>query len=127
MVEAGTTYPEIAAHFGVTVSGVQQAVERIGLQKRTLSHKKYIPWRVLREHSQSGPATSLRRLSKVAQGGQEPMVKLNTALRWATRLEESDMDIDYDPDLGFYERPADKDDWHIHMVLQDVREALQSS
>jgi hypothetical protein len=125
MVEAGKTYPEIAAHYNVTVSGVQQAVERIGLQKKALSHKKFVPWRVQREHSHSGPATSLRRLSSVSQGRQVPLEKLNTALRWATRLYEDNLDIDYDENTGFFEKPAEEPDWHIRMVLDTVREALK--
>ncbi|GII83359.1 hypothetical protein Ssi03_13490 [Sphaerisporangium siamense] len=120
MVEAGKTYREIAHHFNVSVSGVQQAVERIGMQKKALSHKKFIPWTLDKEHVHTGPATSLRNLSKVAQGAQVPMAKLNTALRWAYRLEEAGLDIDYTPEAGFFEKPA-KEPSHIHMVLQDVQ------
>jgi hypothetical protein len=125
MLEAGKTYAEIARHFGVTVGGIQQAVEAIGLQKKTMSHAKYVPWTVLREHSQAGPITSLRNLSKTIQGNPVPMVKLNTALRWATRLYETGKDIDYDRKTGWFEKPADETNWHIRMVLQDVREAME--
>ncbi|WP_093886501.1 hypothetical protein [Streptosporangium canum] len=123
LVEAGRTYREIATHFNVSVSGVQQAVERIGLQKKTLSHKKFLPWTLAKEHGHSGPATSLRNLSKVAQGQQVPIAKLNTALRWAYRLHDGDMDIDYTPEDGFFEKPA-SDPWHIRMVLEDVQRAV---
>lgn len=126
MLEAGKSYREIATHYNVTLGGVQQAVERIGFQKKTLSHKKFLPWRVLRDHSQSGPATALRNLSKVSQGQQIPMVKLNTGLRWATRLVEGGLDIDYTQESGFFERPAEESDWHIRMVLEEVRQAMQS-
>ncbi|MGN9782831.1 hypothetical protein ACTMTF_15470 [Nonomuraea sp. ZG12] len=127
MIEAGKTYREIADHFKVSVGGVQQAVERIGMQKKSLSHRKFIPWRVAKEHGQSGPVTSLRNLSKVAQGQQIPIVKLNSALRWATKLDEADLDIDYDRDTGFFEKPADKSNWHIRMVLEDVKEAMSGT
>ncbi|MEU7830320.1 hypothetical protein [Nonomuraea sp. NPDC049129] len=126
MIEAGETYQAIATHFRVSVGGVQQAVEAIGLQKKTLSHKKYVPWTVLREHSQTGPITALRNLSKVVQGQSIPLAKLNTALRWATRLDEANLDIDYDRDKGFFEKPADGDS-HIGMVLAEVRVALQNN
>ncbi|WP_371784643.1 hypothetical protein [Streptosporangium subroseum] len=124
LVESNVTYPEIAAHFGVSVGGVQQAVERIGLQKKNLRHDKFIPWKVSKDHNQSGPVTSLRQLSRVTQGQQVPLAKLNSALRWATRLHEAHQDIDYDPESGFFERDADEADWHIKMILDDVDQAL---
>lgn len=123
MVEHGIPYREIAEYFGVTVSGVQQAVERLGLQRPTLSHKKFLPWRVGNEHKHSGPATALRHLSMVAQGKPIPIVKLNSALRWANRLYRDGLDIDYDRNRGFYERTA-TNPWHIEMVLADVRKAM---
>ncbi|WP_043617228.1 hypothetical protein [Nonomuraea candida] len=127
MFEEGKTYREIATYFNVTISGVQQAAEKMGLRRQTVSHKKYIPWTVDVEHRQTGPITNLRNLSKVAQGQQVPLAKLNTGLRWATRLYEDGLDIDYDRTIGFYERPANEDNWHIKMVLKDVGEALKPS
>ncbi|MEU4726474.1 hypothetical protein AB0G06_43340 [Nonomuraea dietziae] len=127
LLESGKTYREIANHFKVSVGGVQQAVERIGMQRKSLSHKKFVPWTIEKPHSQSGPATSLRNLSSAAQGKQVPLVKLNTGLRWATRLYESGLDIDYDSNTGFFEKPAEEPDWHIRMVLEDVRTALQGA
>jgi hypothetical protein len=124
LIEVGAGYKEIAEHFNVSIGGVQQAVERIGLQKKNLKHDKFIPWTLSREHGQSGPVTSLRNLSRVAQGQQIPLAKLNTALRWATRLHEEDLDIDYDKDTGFFEKAADESGWHIKMVLDDVHVAL---
>lgn len=124
MVTQGKTYREIAAHFSVSVSGVQQAVERIGMQKKTLSHKKYIPWTVTKEHGHSGPATCLRTLSKVVQGQQVPIAKLNTALRWAYRLSEAGLDIDYTPEAGFFEKPAGNP-WHINAILEDVEHVVE--
>jgi hypothetical protein len=126
MLEAGKGYREIAEHFNVTVGGVQQAVERLGRQKKYLRHDKFVPWQLAREHGQSGPVTSLRNLSKVAQGQPIPLTKLNSALRWATRLMEAHMDIDYSKDAGFFEKPADEANWHIKMVIEDVRSALSS-
>lgn len=127
MIEAGTPYREIAERFQVSVGGVQQAAERLGLQKKNLRHDKFIPWTVIKDHNQTGPVTSLRSLSKVAQGQQVPLAKLNTALRWATRLHDDGLDIDYNKESGFFERPADKDSWHIAMVLADVNQALGHS
>ncbi|SNS38683.1 hypothetical protein SAMN05216276_1008183 [Streptosporangium subroseum] len=123
-IEAGTPYREIADYFHVSVGGVQQAVERLGMQKKNLRHDKFIPWQMAKEHSQSGPVTSLRILSKVAQGQQVPLVKLNSALRWAVRLHDEDLDIDYTKETGFFEKPADKAGWHIAMVLEDVNSAM---
>ncbi|MER5643993.1 hypothetical protein [Streptosporangium sp. NPDC002524] len=124
MVESGTNYSEIAQHFGVSVGGVQQAVERIGLQRRNLRHDKFIPWKMAKEHNQSGPTTSLRQLSRVAQGQPVPLAKMNSALRWATRLHDAHLDIDYNEETGFFEKPADEASWHIKMVLDDVDRAL---
>ncbi|MEO3862654.1 hypothetical protein [Acrocarpospora sp. B8E8] len=126
MLEAGKGYREIAEHFNVTVGGVQQAVERLGRQKKNLRHDKFIPWTLAKEHGQTGPVTSLRNLSKVAQGQPIPLTKLNSALRWATRLQEAHLDIDYSRDDGFFEKPADETNWHIQMVIEDVRSALSS-
>ncbi|WP_433357925.1 hypothetical protein ACQP25_45310 (plasmid) [Microtetraspora malaysiensis] len=120
MVEAGRPYKEIAGYFNVTISGVQQAVERIGLQKRSLSHKAFLPWTIAREHRHSGPATCLRNLSKVAQGQAVPVYKLNTALNWAKRLSDQGLDIDYSPETGFVERPATGEVWHVAMALDAV-------
>ncbi|GAA3536715.1 hypothetical protein GCM10022419_015660 [Nonomuraea rosea] len=126
MIEAGKTYKEIATHFGVTIGGVQQAAERLGLVRRiTVSHAKYIPWSVAREHGQTREITNLRSLSRVAQGHPVPLAKMNTGLRWATRLYDAGLDIDYTKERGFFERPAEEPDWHIRMVLEDVRAALQ--
>lgn len=124
MVEAGHTYKDIAKHFNVTVSGVQQAAERAGLTRKALSHKEFIPWVVAPEHRHSGPATNLRNLSMVAQGRDIPLAKLNTSLRWATRLLDNNLDIGYDRTRGFTEKPADMHNWHIRKVLIKLHEAL---
>ncbi|WP_214411079.1 hypothetical protein [Sphaerisporangium fuscum] len=127
MVEAGRPYREIAGHFDVSISGVQQAVERIGLQKKSLSHKDFLPWTLAKQHRHSGPATNLRVLSNVAQGKAVLEVKLNTALRWAARLCREGLDIDYSSDTGFFERRAIGERWHIAMVLDTVDRASASA
>ncbi|GAA4187152.1 hypothetical protein GCM10022252_20210 [Streptosporangium oxazolinicum] len=126
MVEANKPYAEIAEYFHMTVGGVQQAVERLGLTKqRYLRHDKAIPWKLAREHSQSGPANSLRRLSRIAQGQEIPLTKKHTALRWANRLIEANKDIDYSKEKGFFEKDADPDNWHVRQVLADAEQALE--
>nr|BFE77536.1 hypothetical protein GCM10020093_001370 [Planobispora longispora] len=79
----GLSTAELAAHFGVSESGILQAKRAAGLSKPMLDHSRAIPWKLDRAHNQSGPATNLRNLSSVAQGRAIPPEKLNTALRWA--------------------------------------------
>ncbi|MFI6319737.1 hypothetical protein ACIBG8_19540 [Nonomuraea sp. NPDC050556] len=125
MFEAKTPYRDIARRYNTTVAGVQSAAERLGFQRKNLRHDKFIPWdEIAVEHRQSGPITSLRNLSKVSQGQAIPITKLNSALRWAVGLEENNLDIDYDPERGFFEKPAGEP-WHIKMVLEDVREVIE--
>ncbi|WP_405151311.1 hypothetical protein OG589_20300 [Sphaerisporangium sp. NBC_01403] len=123
LVAAGRSNAELAEHFGVTESGVLQAKRNAGLAKPMLDHSKAIPWKLNRVHNQTGPATNLRNLSAIAQGGDVPQTKINTALRWAQRLVDGDLDIAYGQDEGFYEVPAAGDS-HIRSVLDEALERL---
>ncbi|MEV7969664.1 hypothetical protein AB0O34_27350 [Sphaerisporangium sp. NPDC088356] len=123
LVTEGRSNAELAAHFGVTESGILQAKRNAGLAKPMLDHSRAIPWKLNRVHNQTGPATNLRNLSAIAQGGDVPQTKINTALRWAQRLAGGDLDIAYDPDQGFYEVPVAGDS-HIRSVLDDALERL---
>ncbi|GAA1012266.1 hypothetical protein Aple_008090 [Acrocarpospora pleiomorpha] len=125
LVAQGWSNGELAAHFGVTESGVLQAKRAAGLSRPMSDHRAALPWKLSREHSQSGPATNLRNLSAVAQGRTVPKEKINTALRWAGRLAEQGLDIAYDPEEGFYEVAAG-DSSHIAGVLAAARVALGS-
>ncbi|GAA1516778.1 hypothetical protein GCM10009677_57600 [Sphaerisporangium rubeum] len=124
LVAAGWSNAEIAARFGVTESGVSQAKRAAGLARAMLDHGRAIPWKLSRVHNQTGPATNLRNLSAVAQGGEVPRVKVNTAVRWARRLVEAGMDVAYDPEKGFYEMPVSGSS-HVGSVLNDALAALE--
>ncbi|MDH2428461.1 hypothetical protein [Sphaerisporangium sp. TRM90804] len=128
LVGAGWSNAELAGHFGVTVSGVLQAKRAAGLAKPMLDHGKAIPWKLDRAHNQTGPATNLRNLSVIAQGGTVPAVKVNTALRWARGLVERGADIAYEPGKGFYEIPVASggdSPSHVEKVLKDALEGLE--
>jgi hypothetical protein len=124
LVAAGWSVQRIAEHFGVSESGVLQAKRAAGLAKPMLDHSGAIPWKLNRAHSQSGPATNLRNLSTVTQGGRLPQEKVNTALRWAQRLVDGGLDIDYSPEAGFHEVPAGPES-HVAALLAAAREALE--
>lgn len=119
----GWSNADLAAHFGVTESGILQAKRSAGLSKPMTDHSAALPWKLARPHSQSGPATNLRNLSAAAQGKAVPKEKINTALRWASRLVENGLDIDYDPEKGFYEKEAAPGS-HLEQVLRSAREKL---
>jgi hypothetical protein len=120
LVAAGRTVAELAEHFGVSESGVLQAKRAAGLAKPMLDHRAALPWKLRREHTQAGPATNLRNLSAMAQGGTVPQVKINTAVRWARRLVDAGLDIDYSPEDGFREVPAPPGGGHVAKVLADA-------
>lgn len=119
----GWSNARLAAHFGVTESGVLQAKRAAGLSKPMTDHSRALPWKLRREHSQTGPATNLRNLSAAAQGRTVPKDKLNTALRWANRLVDGGLDIAYDPEHGFQEVPAEGSS-HIGRVLAEVQATI---
>ncbi len=125
LVAEGRTVAELAAHFGVSESGILQAKRAAGLAKPMLDHGRAIPWKLDRAHYQSGPATNLRNLSAIAQGADIPQVKINTALRWARRLVDGGLDIDYDREHGFREIPAPEGGGHIAAVLAEAVAALE--
>ncbi|MFB9719720.1 hypothetical protein [Planobispora longispora] len=120
----GLSTAELAAHFGVSESGILQAKRAAGLSKPMLDHSRAIPWKLDRAHNQSGPATNLRNLSSVAQGRAIPPEKLNTALRWAGRLVAAGLDIAYDAGRGFHEVPAPEGGSLIERVLAEARKAI---
>ncbi len=119
----GWSNAELAGHFGVTESGILQAKRAAGLSKPMSDHRSALPWKLRREHSQTGPATNLRNLSAVAQGRAIPKEKLNTALRWASRLAERGLDIAYEPEKGFYEVTAGESS-HVEKMLAAAQEVL---
>lgn len=125
LVAEGMSVQELAAHFGVSESGVLQAKRAAGLAKPMLDHGAAIPWKLSRAHSQSGPATNLRNLSAAAQGRPPASERLNTALRWAQRLVDAGLDVRYDPAEGFSEVPASAERSHIAKVLDAARKALE--
>jgi hypothetical protein len=115
---------ELAAHFGVSESGVLQAKRAAGLAKPMLDHSTAVPWKLARAHAQSGPATNLRNLSAAAQGKPPAPERLNTALRWAQRLVDAGLDVRYDEVEGFSEVPASPAGSHVAVVLAAAREGL---
>ncbi|GAB1817658.1 hypothetical protein [Herbidospora sp. RD11066] len=119
----GWSTADLAAHFGVTESGILQAKRSAGLSKPMTDHSAALPWKLARSHSQSGPATNLRNLSAAAQGKHVQKEKINTALRWATRLVENGLDIAYDPQKGFYEVEVQEPS-HIEKVLEAAKSRL---
>ncbi|MET8159576.1 hypothetical protein ABZT47_24670 [Sphaerisporangium sp. NPDC005289] len=123
LVAGGWSNARLAAHFGVTESGILQAKRAAGLAKPMLDHSAAIPWKLNRAHNQTGPATNLRNLSAVAQGGEVPRMKVNTALRWARRLVDSGLDISYDPEEGFFETPVAGES-HVESVLKGALAVL---
>ncbi|MEV0592139.1 hypothetical protein [Nonomuraea cavernae] len=125
LVAEGLTVQELAARFGVSESGVLQAKRAAGLAKPMLDHSRAVPWKVARAHTQSGPATNLRNLSAAAQGKPPASERLNTALRWAQRLVDAGLDVDYDQAEGFREVPASPGDSHVAGVLAAARKALE--
>jgi hypothetical protein len=126
LVAEGRSNAELAMHFGVTESGVLQAKRAAGLAKPMLDHSRAIPWKLNRVHNQTGPATNLRNLSTIAQGGDVPPAKINTALRWARRLVDSGLDIVYSHDDGFHEVSASGAS-HVGSVLNEALEVLRES
>jgi hypothetical protein len=119
----GWSNARLAAHFGVTESGILQAKRAAGLSKPMTDHSRALPWKLQREHAQSGPATNLRNLSAVAQGRTVPKEKVNTAVRWASRLVDNGLDIAYEPERGFYELPV-RGESHVAQVLSEALTAL---
>ncbi|GAA0384796.1 hypothetical protein GCM10009530_39590 [Microbispora corallina] len=122
----GWSNARLAEHFGVSESGILQAKRAAGLSKPMTDHSRALPWRLRREHSQSGPATNLRNLSAVAQGRPVPKDKVATAVRWASRLVDGGLDIAYDQERGFHEVPA-RGSSHIARVLAEARAALDDA
>ncbi|MFI6598453.1 helix-turn-helix domain-containing protein [Nonomuraea sp. NPDC050536] len=127
LVARGMSVQELAAHFGVSESGVLQAKRAAGLAKPMLDHSAAVPWKLTRAHSQSGPATNLRNLSAAAQGKPPAAERLNTALRWARRLVEAGLDVGYDPAAGFVEVPAAPSGSHVAAVLAAAERGLEKS
>ncbi|MGC5012961.1 hypothetical protein ACLQ2R_19535 [Streptosporangium sp. DT93] len=123
----GLSNAELASRFGVSESGILQAKRAAGLSKPMLDHSRAVPWKLDRPHNQTGPATNLRNLSAVAQGRAIPAEKLNTALRWATRLVVGGLDVSYEPGRGFTEVPASPQDWLVARVLAEARRAVEST
>ncbi|MEV0619805.1 hypothetical protein AB0I81_41260 [Nonomuraea sp. NPDC050404] len=126
LVGEGMSVQELAAHFGVSESGVLQAKRAAGLAKPMLDHGAALPWKLARAHSQSGPATNLRNLSAAAQGKPPAAERLNTALRWAQRLVDSGLDVRYDAAEGFSEIPAGPGGSHVASVLAAARKSLEA-
>ncbi|WP_345564511.1 hypothetical protein [Nonomuraea rosea] len=126
LVTAGMSVQELAAHFGVSESGVLQAKRAAGLAKPMLDHSGAVPWKLTRAHAQSGPATNLRNLSAAAQGKPPAAERLNTAMRWAQRLVDAGLDVRYDAAEGFSEIPAPPEGSHVANVLAAARKGLEA-
>ncbi|MGN9839249.1 helix-turn-helix domain-containing protein [Nonomuraea sp. H19] len=126
LVTEGMSVQELAAHFGVSESGVLQAKRAAGLAKPMLDHSGAVPWKLARAHAQSGPATNLRNLSAAAQGRPPAPERLNTALRWAQRLVDAGLDVRYDAAGGFSEVPAPPSGSHVAAVLAAARKGLEA-
>ncbi|WP_219462986.1 hypothetical protein [Nonomuraea rhizosphaerae] len=125
LVAEGLSVQELAVHFGVSESGVLQAKRAAGLAKAMLDHSGAVPWKLERSHAQSGPATNLRNLSAAAQGKPPAPERLNTALRWAQRLVDAGLDVDYDSRIGFREVAAAPGGSHVAAVLEAARNGLE--
>lgn len=133
------TYQEIADHFGASVSTINNLMRELGLTRRSLRHKDFIPWTVAKEHQLTPPTEKLRALSTAAQGKKlspspiRHQERLNSAINWADEILEKGMDVDYDenhgpseisPKGGFFLRPADPDNWFLQKRMAWVRSAL---
>lgn len=132
------TLPEIAAEKGLTVSGVNQIVRRLRKTGQLppsgrLDHKWALPWDIAVEHNLTKATGYLRTLSSVAQGKDIYEDVRNTAFRWAQKLVDRGLDIDYDRDVppsevstqgGFYLKEADPENWHLKKVLERAKSGV---
>lgn len=132
---AGETHAQIAKAAGLTVSGVQQALQSAGYTKPYTSHREALPWKVKKEHAAVIVAKNLRVLSHLAQGNRLHKVETqhqwlaNTAINWANEILDANQDVDYDPDAppsefsskgGFFLKEADPENWHLKRLMQRV-------
>lgn len=131
-IEAGETYESIGLDYGLAAISVFQAARDYGLTKPQLDHKWALPWVLAPEHKASKVAKYLRDLSSIAQGKKIREGNKATAIRWAERLVERGLDIDYSRDTppnpespkgGFYTKPASKapGQWHVKVVLEKAK------
>lgn len=125
--DEGLTFAEAADRTKMSVIGVKQAAKRYGLVRtKYMDHSWALPWKVREAHSSSKPATYLRRLSRIAQGGEVAQHEASTVFRWANDLVSNRLDLDYNPEAppneesiqgGFFVKPADPSNWHLQRVL----------
>jgi hypothetical protein len=133
------SYAEIAEMHNMTVSGVQQVFRKLGLSRKNPSHRDVRPWTIAKQHQRAMPAQYLRMLSRLIQGlkldesdlGHEE--KANTAIKWANRLLDQELDVDYDrekppsdfcPQGGFFTKKADPENYHLSKVMGRVRAVM---
>lgn len=131
LIDKGLSYKEIAEMVGLAPGSVYTAARRAGLVKRkSLSHKRALPWTLDASHKLSKPASYLRYLSSLAQGGKVASDNAATAIRWAESIVSRGLDLDYDPQQppneasdkgGFFFKEADPDDWHLKKVLDEAK------
>lgn len=129
------TYAQIAGEYGLTVSGVQQMAQSLGLVRQQSSHKAAIPWKLRKEHKNTTVANTLRHLSHLSMGNRlhesERLHKwwANSAINKANEILDQGKDIDYDENKGpndfskqggFYLKEADPDNWHLKKLMQRV-------
>lgn len=138
LVDGGMSIEEAAKKYGMTPSGVYQALRAIGYEhKKQRSHKKWLPWPLAEEHRQSDVATYIRRLSVLTdpEGQLQSLEKdhltmAKSVLSWGVNIVDAFKDYDYDPEEppnefsrsgGFYLKEADPDHWRIKRLVAEVR------
>jgi hypothetical protein len=128
-----TTREEQARALGVHRRTLQKQLSSAGLADKP-NHSEWIPWTVKVQHHNAAVNKRLRLLAMSAEG-RDPKNRADRgkAVQWALRLVESDLDVTYDPEIGWGTKPADPTDWYIRRlvkaaidhVLRDMRSDLE--
>lgn len=121
----------------VTLGMIDKARQKYRLTDKQPRYEWAIPWVVSAEDDKTTELQYLRELAAFADGTRNEFAIVNPAARWLKALFDAGLDIRYEKDNPKGERwvafPANKsftiihgerkDNWHVRMLMQRVRDA----
>lgn len=110
LVAGGMTTMQVATHYGVSRGAAENWFRKAGLAPvsgERLSHKRFLPWEVSRDHLWDSVARALRAWSRESQGVELNPRERGQVNRLRDFLAETDRVVKYSWDEGFTLVPRD--------------------
>lgn len=112
VVQEGRTLQSVADQYGASRQAVSNCLRAAGqgAPNAIQPYKDWIPWRVRVSHNNDKIVRKLRRFARLEMGEEFRPGEIANLRRWAERMRQLGVVVDYHPEVGFMYVPRRPDE-----------------